>query len=613
MKAIFYILFLYSILFGNDISIKSLYYIDRDANLTISEILEFDKFQAIDDNYLGYISGNVWIKIELKNSSNVNKSFILKNDRHIVFELDAYIFSDNKLQNSYFMGATRELENRLIAHRINLIPIDLKPLETKTVFVRINSKAPIYIEWEVVNLSQFSKESLKVSTFWGMYGGLILALMIYNLMIFFALKQIEYFYYVCISFFLFALQYASSGTFYVLDFGLNLNFLIYSTWFSGPLSAIFLLLFANSFFKMSNTMPKVRLFLIFLITGSSIFIVIFTMGLFEDKFLAFYDYFSIFSIVALIFLLIVSIYALKLKLQGAIYYFLGQGVLVSSLIFIIALHTGFIKLNSTLLLISPLASLFDMILLSMALGEKIKLLEKERQKNQLTLFANARFISIGQAIANITHQWKTPLSQAGTLVMRIDDIVRHEKDNLANFLKPIVDKLQSIIDFMANTTYEITDFYQTEQEKIEFSINKEIKNVLAILSGKTDFIFAKIEINQSEEIFIKSYRYAFANTIMIIVDNALDILKERKIENPKIKISLFRDSDNIYVVVTDNGGGVEIEPIESIFDIFVSSKNSGLGLALAKNLVENRMGGTIKVKNIPNGAEFTLLLINEKS
>ncbi len=608
MKIIFYILFFYSILFGNEVNINFSHYIDNDGNLSINEILKSDKFREMNKTYLGYVSGNIWSKIELKNSSNINKSFILKNDRHIVFELDAYIFANNELQNSYFMGAARELQNRVIAHRVNLIPINLKSFETKIVFVRINSKAPINIHWEMVNLSDFSQESLKVSTFWGIYGGLVLALMIYNLMIFFALKQIEYFYYVCMSFFLLALQFAASGTFYILDFGLNSKFILYSTWFTPIISTIFLLLFADSFFKMKASMPKFRVILLNLIAILSIFIVIFIFGLFENKFLGLYNYLSIIFLIITIFLFFVALMGVKQKSQGANYYLIGQGALVISLIFSLAMYIGIIELNSTLLLISPLASLVDMIFLSIALGQKIKFLEIERKKSELTLFANARFISIGQAIANITHQWKMPLSRAGSLVMQIDDIVRHEKENLNSLLKPPVDKLQSIIDFMANTTYEITDFYKTEQTKIDFSINKEIKNVLEILSGKINLIFAKVEISEQEEIFIHDYRYALSNTLMIIIDNSLDILKERKVKNPHIKISLLKNDNYIYVIVSDNGGGIEIKPIEAIFEIFISSKNSGLGLALAKNLVENKIGGSLKAKNIRDGAEFTLLL-----
>ena len=63
----------------------------------------------------------------------------------------------------------------------------------------------------------------------------------------------------------------------------------------------------------------------------------------------------------------------------------------------------------------------------------------------------------------------------------------------------------------------------------------------------------------------------------------------------------------------DNAGGIKIEPIEKVFEYFVTTKgtketneNQGMGLAIVKMLVEDRLSGKITLKNIKNGVCFEI-------
>ena len=67
----------------------------------------------------------------------------------------------------------------------------------------------------------------------------------------------------------------------------------------------------------------------------------------------------------------------------------------------------------------------------------------------------------------------------------------------------------------------------------------------------------------------------------------------------------------LYIITyEDNAGGIKIKPIELVFNYFVTSKNnnksSGIGLAVAKLLIEERLKGKISIKNSDVGAVFTM-------
>ncbi len=104
---------------------------------------------------------------------------------------------------------------------------------------------------------------------------------------------------------------------------------------------------------------------------------------------------------------------------------------------------------------------------------------------------------------------------------------------------------------------------------------------------------------------------SFAHVSMIIIDNAIDIANERHITNPWVKISTMSDTNRLIVHFEDNCARITQKPIESIFELDISShqeKERGVGLSIAKMLVEQKMGGKITVKNTQNGALFSLIL-----
>ncbi len=67
---------------------------------------------------------------------------------------------------------------------------------------------------------------------------------------------------------------------------------------------------------------------------------------------------------------------------------------------------------------------------------------------------------------------------------------------------------------------------------------------------------------------IYGYKNEYTQVLINLINNAKDILIQRKIKNPKITIIINETKKDVIITVEDNAGGVKVEPIENIFKPF---------------------------------------------
>ena len=127
-------------------------------------------------------------------------------------------------------------------------------------------------------------------------------------------------------------------------------------------------------------------------------------------------------------------------------------------------------------------------------------------------------------------------------------------------------------------------------------------------------IECKLEI--IEDSFVKGIKNEFIQVLLVLLNNAKDVLIDENIKYPKIHISFFKKNNKAVLEIMDNGGGIKDKYFDKIFDPYFTTKphsqGTGHGLCMAKMIVEKSMHGKLDVKNEKNGAKFSIILTSEK-
>ncbi len=243
--------------------------------------------------------------------------------------------------------------------------------------------------------------------------------------------------------------------------------------------------------------------------------------------------------------------------------------------------------------------------LDMRVKEEI---EKRRQKEQL-LMHQSKLASLGEMLGNIAHQWRHPLTRLSLLVQNLEMAFKMKKLDNERFEKFKENALMQI-NYMSLTIDDFTNFFKKDTKKVTFYPSDIVKEALKLMEGrlKQNRVSVCVDIKNSVE--ITGYRTEFSQVVLNIINNAVDVLKERNIQDRKIWIKI----DAKTIIIEDNAGGISDEIKDKIFEPYFTTKfqsqGTGIGLYMSKIIISQHFNGDIEVYNSKNGAVFKIIIGN---
>lgn len=213
---------------------------------------------------------------------------------------------------------------------------------------------------------------------------------------------------------------------------------------------------------------------------------------------------------------------------------------------------------------------------------------------------------IKMSVEDISHQSKTPLTSIMIMLDNLKDNPNMDEDTKQKFIFEISKQ----VDWINWLVISILKLSRLEADVVKFSNNKiNVKKFIDEIIGNLEIPIEiknqKISIEGDEDAsFIGDYKWQ-QEAITNIIKNAIEHNKE----NGKITIKYEENVLFTKITIIDEGQGIAKEDLKHIFERFYKAQNSsdnsvGIGLSLAKNIIEKNNGMINCKSEIGNGTEF---------
>lgn len=251
--------------------------------------------------------------------------------------------------------------------------------------------------------------------------------------------------------------------------------------------------------------------------------------------------------------------------------------------------------------------------MSQKLQDSIKELESANLKLKNDLIEKEKQEKLRrQLIANISHEFKTPLTIiSGYSQLMMDEVKGKEnKENLEMII--------SESERLSGLVYEFLELSKLESGNVKLNntmvdINELIKKELKKLSVRIQDKNISVKESYAKDAVITIDEKQATRVIENILTNAIKFCKNEM----EIKIRTYIKDDYLVYEVYNSGSNIDKKEIENIFNFYYKDKSgrnkdgTGLGLTIVRAIVD-LYNGKCEVSNTRNGVKFIIYLKNKK-
>jgi signal transduction histidine kinase len=245
-------------------------------------------------------------------------------------------------------------------------------------------------------------------------------------------------------------------------------------------------------------------------------------------------------------------------------------------------------------------------------AERVRVAEELRDKERL-LLQQSRMAAMGDMLFNIAHQWRQPLNVLGLTVQHLGLLGEMGELN-QEVLSQSVEKAMDIVQHLSQTINDFTNFSKPDKARTLFRVEEATAKTLSLARDSFGERGIAISVQVIGDPVMYGHLNEFCQALLNILMNAFDVLIERGGKDPAVTVRSWTEKGRSIVTIADNAGGIGEESMHRIFDPFFTTKEqgkgTGIGLFLAKTIIEKNMGGSLTACNVAGGAEFRIEVSN---
>ena len=324
------------------------------------------------------VNATYWYRIKLDQSIRTKSNWILEFFDQTIDSITVYSPTPNKTYTATILGSNRPFSQRIYNHKNISLDISNDLRGQNVFYFRLRSHQSANVIIVLRTVSYFIGYALDEYFFFGIFYGMILVFGLYNFMMFIAMRQRQYLYYIVYNLSIGLYEMCTDGIAYQYLWQMAPQWNHYAYGIALFLASTFALLFAQSLLNLKENAPKLNKLLWGVIVLRSLF---FLMCLLVNK-----NWFSfkIIEFVPLSLAFVTGCYVLYKGYRPARFFVIGYSFLFTGFIIktIIALNMWWLPVTAVMYYSLSCCFIMEMLFITFAIGDRVRMLKREKDQAQ---------------------------------------------------------------------------------------------------------------------------------------------------------------------------------------------------------------------------------------
>jgi len=614
LKYIFFLLYCTLALHAQNTDVlEQSYFLDTKHTLRVNDI--YSKKVTLTpmtkrNTTLGFKKDTVWIYVKVQNKTKKQLSNVIQFIYPLHDFIDVYIYDGSKIKKHYLTGDLTKFQTRKIKTNDFVIPYKMAPEETKIIIFKLNSQSALNIEMNFLSQNEYLSKLNNKNILYGIYYGAVLIMLLYNLILFFMIKEKVYLYYVAFHFVNLFVQLGLNGLafeyFYPTYPMLNIVFIPITF----ALSNYYIIKFALNFLEFQTLKSKLsRYFQLLSLLSIAALLLAFILP--YSVIIVLIVFLSMLTVLSLF---IMGLYILKrYKTDASKFFVIAWSFMILGILLEEAHNLGFLPSSFITSYGAQIGAFIELTLLSIALAYRYNTLfvSLTKTKSDLATLNKAlekKVLQRTQSLDEKNRRLHLEVTNKNILLRELYHRVKNNLQIISSLLslqsKRIKDKeakilfLESIsriksIAMIHEKLYTSDNLQIISMQQYTQSLVDELQQSFSDRGIQIKIICETIHLNLEvgvpigliiNELVTNSLKYAFSTT------------REDKI----ITIKMIRNSDKSFTLtIADNGKGADISTIKD-----------GFGFKLLEFLASYQLKGKIETDGT-QGLKHTITFTKE--
>ncbi len=477
-----------------------LIYEDKSRVLKLEQILTSSlqqKFEPMPEHIVNFGNSQSAIWLKLKISMQTEKKYYLQIENPYIDSVFFYYPDDKDNYQVKITGKKLPIKNEDIAstHSIIVLPTNT-PDQIQTLYIRLVSNRYMFVNARIIAQHNILSISLQKYLIELIFLGVILLAIVYNLFVFFSIKDVAFLFYVIYTFFL-GIGFLNTRGYLSLFFPEYRDFIGRYTYLLSSIYPIFVLLFTVTFLKFKTYSLTLYRIARVLLAISILRITVNILGLGS----IFFKSSLFFLTLDFVFYIASGIIIYAKGYKPAIYYLIGWGFFIILTNWSILSYLGILELYNFSQYLTPAGVVLETIISSLALANRINILQKEnialvkKQKEILEKEVEKRTSELEETKQEVEAQNEELQEQRNTLIEINRHLetqnklietqyreLQHQKNKITELNNSLENKVQQRTEELQKTLDNLTKQHQ-DLGQFSYIVSHNLRAPVARLLG----------------------------------------------------------------------------------------------------------------------------------